>query len=129
MTRTLISSGSPFEAEIGYSRAVADGDWCWVSGNTGYDYATMAMPKRAAVQAGNALRSIEWALEEAGFAFADIVRVRYVVAERADWTAVAPVLGARFAAIRPAATMIVAGLMLPEMRVEIEATAKRRAPA
>ena len=126
MTRRLLSSGSPFEAAIGYSRAVVDGDWCFVSGTTGYDYATMTLPESAGRQARDALANVERALGEAGFGLRDVVRARYVVAQREDWAAVAPVLGEALAAIRPAATMIVAGLMLPEMLVEIEVTAKRR---
>ena len=125
MPRAHISSGSPFEAVIGYARAVVDGEWCWVSGTTGYDYATMTLPDDPAAQAANALGTIVRVLGEAGFALEDVVRVRYYLADRADWPAIVPLLGAVFGAIRPAATMIVAGLMEPAMRIEIEVTAKR----
>ena len=127
LTRTLINTGSPMEAAIGYSRAVVDGEWCWVSGTTGYDYAAMTMPADVAEQAGNALFTIRRTLEGAGFAFADIVRVRYYVTALEHWRAVAPLLGEAFAEVRPAATMIVAGLLDPAMKIEIEATARRRA--
>ena len=120
-----LSSGSPFEAAIGYARAVVDGEWCWVSGTTGYDYATMTLPDDPAAQAANALRTIGRVLAEAGFALEDVVRVRYYLADRADWPAIVPVLAAAFGAVRPAATMIVCGLMEPAMRIEVEVTAKR----
>lgn len=125
MTRRLISSGSPFEATVGYSRAVVQGDWCFVAGTTGYDYATMTMPERVEDQAANALRTIEGALEEAGFAMADVVRATYYIADAAWWTPIGPVLGGVFGTIRPAATCIVTGLVSPEMKIEIEVTAYR----
>ncbi len=125
MARRLISTGSPFERAAGYSRAVTDGDWCWVAGTTGYDYATMTMPDDVSAQAENALGTIARALEEAGFALADVVRVTYYLTHAADAEAVFTVAGRAFADIRPAATMIVAGLVRPEMKVEIEATARR----
>lgn len=126
MTRTLISSGSPFEAQVGYSRAVVDGDWCWVAGSTGYDPETRVMPDTVAEQAANALKVIEAALAEGGFALADTVRVTYYITEANYWDEIIPVLGAAFGEIRPAATCIVCGLIKPEMKIEIEVTAKRR---
>lgn len=123
MARKLISSGSPFEAAVGYSRAVVQGDWCFVAGTTGYDYATMAMPDAIEDQARNALATIEKALIEGGFALADVVRVTYYLADAAYWEPVGPVLGSVFGSIRPAATCIVTGLVTPEMKIEIEATA------
>ncbi|PTQ11552.1 hypothetical protein CLG96_08955 [Sphingomonas oleivorans] len=127
MTRKLISSGSPFEKSVGYSRAVVDGDWCFVSGTTGYDYATMTMPERAADQARNALATIEKALGEAGFTLAHVVRATYYFSDAAYWNEVGPVLGDAFGEIRPAATALVVGLVKPEMKVEIEVTARRQA--
>ena len=127
MARRLISTGSPFEAQAGYSRAVVSGEWCFVAGTTGYDYATMTMPDDVAEQARNALATIRAALEEGGFAMEDIVRARYIVTDRALVPTVYAVLGEAFGTIRPAATMIVAGLAEPEMRVEIEVTAHRLA--
>jgi len=126
MTRRLISTGSPFEKVAGYSRAVVDGDWCFVAGTTGYDYATMTMPEAVADQAANAMDTIAKALAEAGFSLADVVRATYYVTDPAHADTVFPVVGARFAEIRPAATMVVCGLIRPEMKVEIEVTAKRR---
>ena len=127
MTRRLLSTGSPFERQGGYSRAVADGDFCFVAGTTGYDYATMAMPDDVADQARNAFRTIEKVLDEAGFAMTDIVRATYYVLDRSDADAVLAVCGEYLHDIRPAGTiMVVAGLLRPEMKVEIEVTAKRR---
>ncbi len=125
MTRRLISSGSSFEREIGYSRAVVAGEWCFVSGTTGYDYASMAMPDDPASQARNALLTIRRSLEEAGFSLNDVVRLRYILTDRSFAPAIIPVLGETFGEIRPAATMIVAGLLDPAMKVEIDATAYR----
>ncbi len=127
MRRRLISTGSPFEKAAGYSRAVVAGDWCFVSGTTGYDYATMTMPEDVAEQTRNALATIEATLAEAGFAMSDVVRVRYVVSDRAFAEPVFAVLGETFGGSRPAATMVVAGLIQPEMKIEIEATACRPA--
>ena len=124
--RRLISTGSPFEETVGYSRAVVQGDWCFVSGTTGYDYATMEMPGDVETQTANALATIDRALEEAGFARADIVRAQYTVTDPAHADIVFPVLGRYFEGIRPAATMVVAGLIRPEMQIEIEVTALRR---
>jgi enamine deaminase RidA (YjgF/YER057c/UK114 family) len=126
MTRSLISSGSPFEKQVGYSRAVVDGDWCFVAGTTGYDPETRVMPDSAADQAKNALVVIERALAEGGFALTDVVRATYYFTDGAYWDEVGPVLGAAFGDIRPAATALVVGLVKPEMKVEIEVTALRR---
>lgn len=122
-----ISSGSPFESRIGYSRAVVDGDMIYVSGTTGYDYKTMQMPEDAAEQARNALGTIEGALEEAGSSLKDVVRVRYYITDMAYYDALVAVAGETFGDIRPAATMVVCGLTTPEMKLEIEVTARRGA--
>jgi enamine deaminase RidA (YjgF/YER057c/UK114 family) len=119
-----ISSGSPFEAKIGYSRAVVDGDMVYVSGTTGYDYATMTMPEDAATQARNAFATIGRALEEAGASLEDIVRVRYYLADMAHYDALCAVAGETLGDVRPAATMVVCGLTTPEMKLEIEVTAR-----
>jgi len=119
-----VSSGSPFESRIGYSRAVVDGDMVYVSGTTGYDYARMEMPEDVARQTQNALGTIEKALREAGSSLNDVVRVRYYITDMADYDAIVDVLGQAFAQIRPAATMLVCGLTTPEMKVEIEVTAR-----
>jgi enamine deaminase RidA (YjgF/YER057c/UK114 family) len=126
MARKLISSGSPFEKSVGYSRAVVEGDWCFVAGTTGYDPVTREMPESAAQQAKNALAVIEKAMAEAGFALADVVRATYYFTDAAYWDEVGPTLGAIFGEIRPAATALVVGLVKPEMKVEIEVTALRR---
>jgi len=128
VARRLISTGSPFEKEAGYSRAVADGDFCFVAGTTGYDYASMTMPDDVEAQARNALATIGRALAEAGFAMEDVVRARYYVTDRAHVAAVYRAVGAVFGAIRPAATLLVCGLAEPEMKVEIEVTARRSRP-
>jgi enamine deaminase RidA (YjgF/YER057c/UK114 family) len=119
-----ISSGSPFEAKIGYSRAVVDGDIIYVSGTTGYDYKTMTMPADAATQARNALTTITTALEEAGSSIKDVVRVRYYITEMAHYDPLVAIAGEVFGDIRPAATMLVCGLTTPEMKLEIEVTAR-----
>ena len=124
MTRQLISSGSPFEAQIGYSRAVAVDGWVFVSGTTGYDYATMQMPDSVVDQCRNALATIAKALGEAGASLDDVVRVHYILPNGADFEACWPVLSEAFATARPAATMIAAALMTPEMKIEIEVTAR-----
>ena len=127
MSRRLISTGSPFEKAAGYSRAVIDGDFAFVAGTTGYDYATMTMPGDVASQARNCFRTIGKALEDAGFAMADIVRATYYITEAADADAVFAVCGETLGEIRPAATLlVVAGLYKPEMKIEIEVMAKRR---
>jgi enamine deaminase RidA (YjgF/YER057c/UK114 family) len=126
MTRRLISTGSPFEKTAGYSRAVVDGDFCFVAGTTGYDYATMQMPPDVTEQTRNCFRTIERALDEAGFRLADVVRARYYILDRTDADAVLAVCGEVFRDIRPAASIfVITGLLRPAMRVEIEVTAKR----
>lgn len=119
-----VSTGSPFERRFGYSRALRHGDTVYVSGTTGYDYATMQMPEAADAQARNALATIERALREAGATLADVVRVVYYVADRADIDAIVAAVGPVFADIRPAATMLVVALIEPAMKVEIEVTAR-----
>ncbi|MCS0497362.1 RidA family protein [Ancylobacter sp. MQZ15Z-1] len=126
MTRRLISSGSPFEALAGYSRAVVDGDDIFVSGTTGYDYARMTLPEGLAEQTHACFANIAAALAEAGASLDDVVRVRYIVAQRDYADEVFPIFGRYFATARPAATLIVAGLLQPEMKIEIEVTARRR---
>jgi enamine deaminase RidA (YjgF/YER057c/UK114 family) len=127
MPRRLISTGSPFETSAGYSRAVVDGDFCFVAGTTGYDYATMQMPTDVAAQTRNCFQTIAQVLSEAGFDLADVVRARYYIIDHADADVVLAVCGEFFREIRPAAAiLVVAGLLRPEMRVEIEVTAKRR---
>src|SRR5476649_2666548 len=127
MPRRLISTGSPFEKTAGYSRAVIDGDFAFVSGTTGYDYATMTMPADVTSQTRNCFKTIEAALKDGGFAMADIVRAVYYVTDVKDADAVLLVCGENLGDIRPAATLVVvAGLYKPEMKVEIEVTAKRR---
>jgi enamine deaminase RidA (YjgF/YER057c/UK114 family) len=122
--RRLISSGSPLEATVGYSRAVVDGEWVFVAGTTGFDYARMTIADDPADQARQALRNIAAALNEAGADLADIVRVHYYLPDLADWPKIVPVLGEAFAAIRPAATALVCGLVDPRMKIEIEVTAR-----
>ncbi|HWJ72204.1 MAG TPA: RidA family protein [Kaistia sp.] len=123
MPRQLISTGSPFEQAAGYSRALVQGPWCFVSGTTGYDYKTMTMPEDVGAQARNALATIETALKQGGFALADVVRVHYYIADAAFADAVFVETGRVFGVIRPAATMVIAPLIRPEMKIEIEATA------
>lgn len=120
----LISTGSPFEKTIGYSRAVVDGDMVYVSGTTGYDYASMTMPEDAADQARNCFATIARALDEAGASLRDVLRVRYYLVDMADYDKLVQVAGETFSDIRPAATMIVCGLTTPEMKLEIEVTAR-----
>ena len=119
-----ISSGSPFEKKIGYSRAVVDGNIVYVSGTTGYDYATMTMPEDPGAQARNALANINRALDEVGSSLKDTVRVRYYITDMAWYDALVAVAGETFGDIRPAATMVVCGLTTPEMKLEIEITAR-----
>lgn len=126
MTRMLISSGSPFETQVGYSRAVVDGDWCWVAGSTGYDPETRIMPDDVNDQAENALKVIASALTQGGFALEDTVRVIYYISDARYWDEVGATLGTAFGTIRPAATCVVVGLVKPEMKIEIEITAKKR---
>lgn len=119
-----ISSGSPFEQTFGYSRAVKDGGMVYVSGTTGYDYVSMTMPDCPGEQASNALATIAKALTEAGASLADVVRVVYYVTDVAHVDAVVAAVGPKFSEIRPAASMIVCALIKPEMKVEIEVTAR-----
>jgi enamine deaminase RidA (YjgF/YER057c/UK114 family) len=123
--RRLISSGSTFEQEIGYSRAVVDGDWIFVSGTTGFDYTTMTISNDVVTQVEQCLRNIDHALTEAGATSADIVRVRYILPQVADFEPCWPVLRNYFGKVRPAATMIAAGLSDPRMKIEIEVTARK----
>ena len=127
MSRKRISQGSPFERDIGYSRAVVHGNTTEISGTTGFDYATMTISEDVATQTQQCLRNIEWALKQTGADIADIVRVRYILPDADDFPACWPVLRAWFGDIRPAATMFAAGLADPRMKIEIEATARRRA--
>ena len=120
-----IATGSPFEAALGYSRAVVKGNWCFVSGTTGYDYATMSIPPDAAAQARNCFSTIAEVLGQAGFAMGDIVRVQYTLADRAFVDEVAPVLGEILAEVRPAATMVIARLIREDMLIEVEVTAMK----
>jgi enamine deaminase RidA (YjgF/YER057c/UK114 family) len=122
--RRLISTGSPFEAAIGYSRAVVCDGWVFVAGTTGYDYTTMTMPVTVEDQCRNALATIARALGEAGASLDDVVRVRYILPDAADWPACWSITAEAFARARPAATMISAGLQEPAMRIEIEAMAR-----
>lgn len=126
MDRRHISTGSPFERDIGYSRAVVCDGWVFVAGTTGYDYATMTMPASVEDQCRNALATIADALAGAGAGLDDVVRVRYILPDGDDWPPCWPILSAAFARARPAATMIRAGLQEPAMRIEIEATARLR---
>ena len=123
--RKLISSGSEFERDIGYSRAVVDGEWVFVSGTTGFDYATMTISDDVAEQAEQCLNNIGRALAEAGASLADVVRVRYILPRAEDFPTCWPVLKRAFGEVRPAATMIAAGLADPRMKIETEVTARR----
>jgi enamine deaminase RidA (YjgF/YER057c/UK114 family) len=118
-----ISTGSPFEKTLGFSRAIVKGGWCFVSGVTGYDYSTMTMPESVADQARNCFATIEKVLAEGGFTLDDIVRVQYTLTDAALMDEVTPALGAAMGEIRPAATIVIAGLIKPEMLIEIEVTA------
>ena len=128
MTRRLISSGSRFESDIGYSRAVADGDWVWVSGTTGFNYDTMTISGDVAEQADQSFRNIQSALETAGFSLGDIVRCTYIFPDAADFEPCWPVFKKYVGDIRPASTAMVAGLVDPRMKIEIEVTGKKRQP-
>jgi enamine deaminase RidA (YjgF/YER057c/UK114 family) len=129
MPRRLISTGSPFEKAAGFSRAVIDGDFAFIAGTTGYDYTTMAMPADVTSQSRNCFKTIEAALKEGGFAMADIVRATYYLTDVRDADAHFAVCGEFLGDIRPAATLlVVTSLLKPEMKVEIEVTAKRRNP-
>ncbi|MEZ5339923.1 MAG: RidA family protein [Acidimicrobiales bacterium] len=127
MERRLISQGSIFEEQIGYSRAVVQGDWVFVAGTTGFDYSTMTISDDVAEQAAQALRNIDDALVAAGSSAADVVRVKYYLPAAADFEACWPALRSYFGEVRPAATMLECGLASPEMKIEIEVTALRRA--
>ncbi|HMA87643.1 MAG TPA: RidA family protein [Burkholderiales bacterium] len=125
MSRKLISSGSSFEREIGYSRAVADGDWVFVSGTTGFDYASMTIAEDVVAQAEQCLKNIAQALAQADASLADVVRVTYILREASEFERCWPVLRRWLGEVRPAATMIEARLADPRIRIEIEVTAKR----
>jgi enamine deaminase RidA (YjgF/YER057c/UK114 family) len=125
--RRHLFSGSSFERDIGYARAVVDEPWIFVSGTTGFDYTTMTIAPDARAQAAQAISNIAAALAAAGAGFADVVRVRYILPDRSDFEACWPLLRETFAECPPAATMMVAGLSDPRMRIEIEVTARRRA--
>jgi enamine deaminase RidA (YjgF/YER057c/UK114 family) len=125
MARRLISSGSQFEHDIGYSRAVVDGDWIFVSGTTGFDYATMSISDQLLDQTEQCFKNIQAALREAGSELSDVVRVTYIVPQAARFPECWPVLRKYFGAVRPAATMISAGLADPRMQIEIQVTARR----
>ena len=126
MPRQLVSSGSTFEAEIGYSRAVVDGEWVFVSGTTGFDYATMTISEDVAEQADMCFRNIAAALAQAGATLADVVRVTYILPHAPDFRLCWPVLKKHLGDVRPAATMLSAGLADPRMKIEIEVTARKR---
>jgi enamine deaminase RidA (YjgF/YER057c/UK114 family) len=126
MKRTLISSGSPFEEQIAYSRAVVQGDWIFVSGTTGFDYSTMSISPLVETQTRQCLENISQALHKAGSSLADVVRVHYILPHGADFEKCWPVLREYFGNVRPAATMISAQLLDPRMLIEIEVTALRQ---
>lgn len=126
MPRQLISSGSAFEKVAGYSRAVVDGDWIFVSGTTGFDYAKMSISEDVVEQTHQTFRNIEAALKQAGSSLKDVVRARYIIVNSADWEKVAPVFGQYFGDVRPASTAIICGLVDAKMKIEIEVTAKRQ---
>lgn len=123
MTRVNISGGSPYEPKLGYSRAVVQGDWCFVAGTTGVDPVTKTFPDSVLEQAQNALATIKSVLEGAGFSMANVVRANYIITDAAYMEEIIPALSDSFGEIRPAATMIVAGLVNPAMKIEIEVTA------
>jgi enamine deaminase RidA (YjgF/YER057c/UK114 family) len=123
MTRKLISTGSPFEAQIGYSRAVAEGDWVFVSGTTGFDYSTMTISEDIVAQTEQCLRNIQAALTQAGSKLEDVVRVTYILPDSSQFERCWPTLRKYFGEVRPAATMISAGLADPRIKIEIEVTA------
>jgi enamine deaminase RidA (YjgF/YER057c/UK114 family) len=127
MARRRISSGSTFEQEIGYSRAVVDGDWIFVSGTTGFDYSTMTISDDIVEQTEQCFRNLKAALAEADAQLEDVVRVRYILPDAAQFKQCWPVLRKHLGEIRPAATMIAAGLADPHMLIEIEVTARRQA--
>jgi enamine deaminase RidA (YjgF/YER057c/UK114 family) len=126
VARQLLSSGSSFEAQIGYSRAVVDDEWIFVSGTTGFDYARMTIVDDVGQQCRQAMANIAATLARADATLADVVRVLYILPRRGDFAACWPVLQECFGAVRPAATMIEAGLLDERMKIEIEVTARRR---
>jgi len=126
MARRLISSGSTFEKNIGYSRAVVDGEWVFVSGTTGFDYSNMTIQDDVVAQCEQALRNVEAALKQAHTGFSDVVRVRYLLTDAADFERCWPAMGRAFGEVRPAATMMVVGLADPRMKIEVEVTARKR---
>lgn len=126
MSRKLISTGSDFEKTAGYSRAMVQGDWCFVAGTTGYDYKTMEMPENVAEQCENCLQTIEKALTDAGFSKHDVIKANYYITDQKYADVVFPILGNFFDGIRPAATMIVSGLIRSEMKIEIDVTALKQ---
>ncbi|MDQ2094302.1 RidA family protein [Rhodalgimonas zhirmunskyi] len=126
MSRKQISGGSPYEPKLGYSRAVVQGDWCFVAGTTGADPETKAFPESVLEQARNTLATIRSVLEGEGFAMEDVVRANYIITDPSFMEEIIPALSETFGDIRPAATMIVAGLVNPAMKVEIEVTALKR---
>ena len=126
MKRMLVSSGSTFEHEIGFSRAVVQGDWVFVSGTTGFDYSTMTIAEGIQEQTEQCLKNIESALLEAGSSLADVVRVTYVLPDARQFPQCWPVLRKYFGDIRPAAMMFSANLLDPRMRIEIEVTALKQ---
>lgn len=128
MPRKLISSGSTFETTVGYSRAVVDGDFCFVSGTTGFDYATMTIAEDIVAQCEQCLKNIDRALNQAGFAMTDVVRTTYILPDAKDFEPCWPVLRRYFGTVRPASTMFVAGLIDPRMKIEIEVTARKMMP-
>jgi enamine deaminase RidA (YjgF/YER057c/UK114 family) len=123
MPRRLISSGSSFEKSIGYSRAVVDGDWVFVSGTTGFDYATMTIEDGVVAQCEQALKNIEAALKQAGSGLKEVVRVHYLMTSAAEFEACWPAMGRAFGEVRPSCTAMVVGLVDPRMKIEIEVTA------
>lgn len=128
MTRRLISSGSTFEAEVAYSRAVVDGEWIFVAGTTGFDYSTMSLSDDVVEQTEQAFRNIDSALRQAGCRLADVVRVTYILPDASEFSRCWPTIRKYFGEIRPAATMISAGLVDKRLRIEIEVTARVRSP-
>lgn len=126
MTRRLISSGSTFEEQVGYSRAVVDGDWIFVAGTTGFDYTAMTISDSIVEQTEQCLKNIEAALAQAGSGLQDVVRVRYILPDGGQFEQCWPVLRKYFGQVRPAATMISAGLSDPRMKIEIEVTAHKQ---
>ena len=129
MARRLISSGPQFEHDMGYSRAVVEGDWIFVSGTTGFDYASMSISDNLLDQTEQCFKNIQAALQQAGADLGDVARVTYIVPKGERFADCWPVLRKYFGAVRPAATMISAGLSDPRMQIEIQVTARKAAPA